>query len=139
MINAKEIRIGNLVEYRITDKLDERKEWWEVSEIDADDIHWLSKVDTKDEDFRAIPITEELLEKLGFKQNKFDKVFEVENCQIEIYFFDNDIKCTVCVDSVINKNIKHVHQLQNVMQQLTHFLLKRSINFAIDERVLYFY
>lgn len=86
MINAKEIRIGNLVEYRITDKLDERKEWWEVSEIDADDIHWLSKVDTKDEDFRAIPITEELLEKLGFKQNKFDKVFEVENCQIEIYF-----------------------------------------------------
>ena len=119
MINAKEIRIGNLVEYRITDKLDERKEWWEVSEIDAADIHWLSKVDTKDEDFRAIPITEELLEKLGFKQNKFDKVFEVENCQIEIYFFDNDIKCTVCVDSVINKNIKHVHQLQNLYFALT--------------------
>ena len=119
MINAKELRIGNLIEYRISDRFDKRKEWWEVSEIDADDIHWLSKVMPEDEDFKAIPLTEEWLEKLGFKQNKFDKVFEVENCQIEIYFFDNDIKCTVCVDSVINKNIKHVHQLQNLYFALT--------------------
>ena len=118
-MKANELRIGNLIEYRISDRFDKRKEWWEVSEIDADDIHWLSKVMPEDEDFRAIPITEELLEKLGFKQNKFDKVFEVENCQIEIYFFDNDIKCTVCVDSVINKNIKHVHQLQNLYFALT--------------------
>ena len=119
IMKANELRIGNLIEYRISDRFDKRKEWWEVSEIDADDIHWLSKVMPEDEDFRAIPITEELLEKLGFKQNKFDKVFEVENCQIEIYFFDNDIKCTVCVDSVINKNIKHVHQLQNLYFALT--------------------
>ena len=118
-MKANELRIGNLIEYRISDRFDKRKEWWEVSEIDADDIHWLSKVMPEDEDFRAILITEELLEKLGFKQNKFDKVFEVENCQIEIYFFDNDIKCTVCVDSVINKNIKHVHQLQNLYFALT--------------------
>jgi len=69
--------------------------------------------------FKPIPSTEEWLLKLGFKQNKLDKVFEVENCQIEIYFFDNDIKCTVCVDSVINKNIKHVHQLQNLYFALT--------------------
>ena len=118
-MKANELRIGNLIEYRISDRFDKRKEWWEVSEIDADDIHWLSKVMPEDEDFRAILITEELLEKLGFKQNKFDKVFEVENCQIEIYFFDNDIKCTVCVDSVINKNIKYVHQLQNLYFALT--------------------
>ena len=118
-MKATELRLGNLIEYKIKDELDERKEWWEVSEIDADDIHWLSKVDTKDEDFRPIILTDEWLIKLGFKQNKFDKVFEVENCQIEIYFFDNDIKCTVCVDSVINNNIKHVHQLQNLYFALT--------------------
>ena len=69
MLNVKELRIGNLIEYKITDKFDERKEWWEVSEIDADDIHWLSKVDNYDEDFRGIDLDDEWLEKLGFKSN----------------------------------------------------------------------
>ena len=61
MIRAEELRIGNLVEYRFTDEFDDRKEWWEVTEIDADDIHWLSKVDKEDEDFRPIELTEEIL------------------------------------------------------------------------------
>ena len=77
MINAKELRIGNLVEYKITDKFDDRKEWWEVSE--TDDIHWLSKVDAKDEDFRPIKLTEEWLLKLGFEllyTGKFRKVYD---------------------------------------------------------------
>lgn len=115
MINAKELRIGNLVEYRITDKLDERKEWWEVSEIDADDIHWLSKVDTKDEDFKAIPLTEEWLFKLGFIN---DKVLE---------FYRNDFTDStiiidynfICLLGYSHVKLNYIHELQNLYFALT--------------------
>ena len=115
MINAKEIRIGNLVEYRITDKLDERKEWWEVSEIDADDIHWLSKVDTKDEDFRAIPITEEWLLKFDFKRFPWGLVKDN-------LLFKDDLKCSYLILQVGNGfevKVKYVHELQNLYFALT--------------------
>ena len=115
MINAKELRIGNLVEYKITDKLDERKEWWEVSEIDADDIHWLSKVMPEDEDFRAIPITEEWLFKLGFIN---DKVLE---------FYRNDFTDStiiidynfICLLGYSHVKLNYVHELQNLYFALT--------------------
>ena len=122
MINAKELRIGNLVEYKITDEFDKRKEWWEVSEIDADDIHWLSKFDTKDEDFRAIPLTEEWLLKLGFKKER-ERYF---NNFIVLRFINNKV-------DVFNLGVSHddeyleflnsinyVHQLQNLHFALTH-------------------
>ena len=115
MINAKEIRIGNLVEYRITDKLDERKEWWEVSEIDADDIHWLSKVDTKDEDFRAIPLTEEWLLKFGFK--KYSKNF-IKDGNIEFYIWTIDNSYQIKALDILIK-IQTVHELQNLFFLLT--------------------
>ena len=122
MINAKELRIGNLVEYRITDKLYERKEWWEVSEIDADDIHWLSKVDTKDEDFRAIPLTEEWLLKLGFKKER-ERYF---NTFIVLRFINNKVDAFnlgVSHDDEYLEflnSINYVHQLQNLHFALTH-------------------
>ena len=122
MINAKEIRIGNLVEYRITDKLDERKEWWEVSEIDADDIHWLSKVDTKDEDFRPIPLTEEWLLKLSFKKEG-ERYF---NTFIVLRFINNKVdvfNLGVSQDDEYLEflnSINYVHQLQNLHFALTH-------------------
>lgn len=124
MINTKEIRIGNLVEYRITDKLDERKEWLEVSEIDADDIHWLSKVDTKDEDFRAILITEEWLLNLGFKKdNKLNYVFHFEfnegyeEITVELYKGgENDFYFR---GNILHNDLKYVHQIQNLYFALT--------------------
>ena len=132
MINANELRIGNLVEYRITDKLDERKEWWEVSEIDADDIHWLSKVDTKDEDFRAIPLTEEWLLKFRFKEIVFTqdrnrewfKMFEIEETDelFSLCFYPEKNICYLNFDVGYGNNvlnIEHVHQLQNLYFALT--------------------
>ena len=120
MINAKELRIGNLVEYKITDKFDERKEWWEVSEIDADDIHWLSKVDTNDDDFRAIPITEEWLLKFGFS--------EIGGCN-EKDFTNGDYNIFINSIGEVNflffregdwyQKISYVHQLQNLYFALT--------------------
>lgn len=133
MINAKELRIGNLVEYRITDKLDERKEWWEVSEIDADDIHWLSKVDTKDEDFRAIPLTEEWLLKFRFKEIVFTqdrnrewfKMFEIEETDelFSLCFYPEKNICYLNFDVGYGNNvlnIEFVHKLQNLYFALTH-------------------
>lgn len=128
MINAKELRIGNLVEYKITDEFDDRKEWWEVSEIDADDIHWLSKVDVKDEDFRLIPLTEEWLLKFGFVENdtpnNYVKEFEGDNLKYLIVREDNTVICTSepCMVISMMQIIKteYVHQLQNLHFALTH-------------------
>ena len=121
MINAKELRIGNLVESKITDEFDDRNEWWEVSEIYADDIHWLSKVDVKDEDFRPIPLTEEWLLKLGFEKER-ERYF---NTFIVLRFINNKV-------DVFNLGVSHdeeyleflnsinyVHQLQNLHFALT--------------------
>ena len=127
MINAKELRIGNLVEYRITDKLDERKEWWEVSEIDADDIHWLSKVDTKDEDFRAIPLTEEWLLMFGFKKRKNRHLFHWENKIVVSEYkdeFENFFYPKTGYDIRFSNEIKYVHQLQNLYFALIQEELK---------------
>ena len=115
MIKANELRIGNLIEYRISDRFDKRKEWWEVSEIDADDIHWLSKVMPEDEDFKAIPITEEWLFKLGFIN---DKVLE---------FYRNDISDStiiidynfICLLGYSHVKLNYVHELQNLYFALT--------------------
>jgi hypothetical protein len=126
MINAKELRIGNLVEYKITDKFDERKEWWEVSEIDADDIHWLSKVDTNDDDFRAITLTEEWLKKLGFGKSDEHEMGNNLNDNFGFYYdyhfkrfrlecSDNDGLNYADMDLKIN----YVHQLQNLHFALT--------------------
>lgn len=115
MINAKELRIGNLIEYRISDRFDKRKEWWEVSEIDADDIHWLSKVMPEDEDFKAIPLTEEWLFKLGFVN---DKVLE---------FYRNDFTDStiiidynfICLLGYSHVKLNYIHELQNLYFALT--------------------
>jgi hypothetical protein len=115
MINANELRIGNLVEYKITDKFDERKEWWEVSKIDADDIHWLSKVDTNDDDFRAIPLTEEWLLKCGFVENCYQDRFENKFIHVQC----NKIrgKTELWIENI--PHIKYLHQLQNLYFALT--------------------
>ncbi len=125
MINEKDLRIGNLVEYKITDKFDERKEWWEVSEIDADDIHWLSKVDTKDDDFRAIPLTEEWLLKLGFEllyTGKFRKVYDFAKDLRFGYSDNHGLKNTPSAITFVGNSfshIKYVHELQNLYFALT--------------------
>ena len=114
-MKANELRIGNLIEYRISDRFDKRKEWWEVSEIDADDIHWLSKVMPEDEDFKAIPLTEEWLFKLGYIK---DKVLE---------FYRNDFTDStiiidynfICLLGYSHVKLNYVHELQNLYFALT--------------------
>jgi hypothetical protein len=65
-MEAKDLRIGNLVNYKIVDKLDSRKEWYEVSKIDIDDLRVLQVKDEMNQDYKPIPLTEEWLLKFGF-------------------------------------------------------------------------
>ena len=64
-VTATDLRIGNIYEYFISDKNDDRKEWWEVVICDAQDLVYLEK-NPNDRDFRFLKLTEEYLVKLGF-------------------------------------------------------------------------
>ena len=52
-MEAKDLRIGNLVNYNIVDSLDDRKQWLEESLIDASDLLYLEK-HPNDTDFKPI-------------------------------------------------------------------------------------
>ena len=113
-MEANELRIGNLIEYRISDRFDKRKEWWEVSEIDADDIHWLSKVMPEDEDFKAIPLTEEWLLKFGFINDKVLEFYKNNSSESTIIIDYNFI----CLLGYSHVKLKYVHQLQNLFYSI---------------------
>lgn len=119
-MKAIELRIGNLVEYKITDDLDERIEWWELSTIDSDDL----KIIQDDCDYRPIPLTEEWLLKFGFKYNNptyewYDKS-AVLFIQVNYLGFDLIAK----FHNQVIREIKYVHELQNLYFALTGKELK---------------
>ena len=60
-MKAKDLRIGNLVNKKIIDDLDPRKEWYEAAAIDAQDLVWLEENPNDEEEFQPIPLTSELL------------------------------------------------------------------------------
>jgi hypothetical protein len=64
-MEAKDLRIGNLINYHMVDELDERTEWDELNTVDIDDLTWLLN-HSEDQNFKPIPLTPEWLEKLGF-------------------------------------------------------------------------
>ena len=112
-MKATELRIGNLIEYKIEDKLDERKEWWVVSKVDFQDLTWLDS-NPEDADFRPIKITEEWLLKFGFE---YTKLYYIKYDDDLIIYFDG-------VDFYFKRSsksltIKYVHQLQNLYFALT--------------------
>jgi hypothetical protein len=122
-MEAKEFRIGNLINYRIVDKMDERQEWLEVSEIDYDDLRIFGIKDKIDNDYQPIPLTEEWLLKFGIKNANF--IHEIKPQIVHIYsinkwFFaineDGNIRMLHPVNEI---NIKYVHQLQNLYFALT--------------------
>ena len=115
-MEIRELRIGNYFEYRVQDELDDRKEWWELSIIDSTDLQILES--GIDDDYRAIPLTEEILLKFGF----FKKLgnYELENFRFHIsqpMNFDGFVFCEGY--SVITDKIQFVHQLQNLFFALT--------------------
>jgi hypothetical protein len=110
-MEAKELRIGNYHYYHVVDNLDERKEWDEICQIDADDFKSIS------ESYKPIPIIEEWLIKLGFE--KKGSFYRIENSRfVEVIIHDDGID--VCNHSVYLPHIKYAHQLQNLYFALTN-------------------
>jgi hypothetical protein len=119
-MKATELRIGNLVNYKIVDELDERKEWFEPCEIDAVDLQVI------DSYYQPIPLTEEWLLRFGFEDKKtcFNlskreelghdfgdfAVSKYDDTQMKVWRGDR---------SIGGCHIQHVHQLQNLYFALT--------------------
>jgi hypothetical protein len=113
MIQANELRIGNLISYTIEDDLDERKKWSEVSEIDAVDILHLTKF--KDKNYKPIPLTEDWLLKFGFEKSSY--YYEIKGIAISL---GEDGRTILNGCGEVNaKHCVYVHQLQNLYFALT--------------------
>jgi hypothetical protein len=121
-MKASDFRIGNLINYKIVDNLDSRKEWFEVSEIDHDDLRVLVIKHKMNQDYQSIILTEEWLLKFGFKETKEDKKIKwfVKN-RLEIVIGEVNF---IVYDHLVLKHIKYIHQLQNLHFALTGKELK---------------
>ena len=121
-MNAKDFRIGNLINYKMVDKFDERKEWLEISEIDYDDLRIFGIKNEMNQDYQLIPLTEDWLGKFGFVKIDHHR-FKIQPSQFGWYYtysiHDNAFRMYV-EDSVLCLNtIFNVHEIQNLYFTLT--------------------
>lgn len=126
-MKATELRIGNLIEYKIEDKLDERKEWWKVSKVDFQDLTWLDS-NPEDSDFRPIKITEEWLLNFGFnkdyKKGYIGKDFSNQDFVLTEPFVMGDWQKGYAFEFTTGgwskyKEFNYIHELQNFYFTLT--------------------
>lgn len=117
VLSAKELRIGNYYYYTCKDFLDERKEWDEVCQIDAQDLVWLES-NPNDKDFKPIPLTEEWLNKFGFKKdnNLYTKDFCGGLYSLQLNLDYNGTHFTYYDGYVV---LDFIHKLQNLYFALT--------------------
>lgn len=124
-ISDKEFRIGNLINYRIVDEIDERKEWLEVSQIDYNNLRFFGIKNEMNQDYQPIEINEEWLIKFGFEKiidNEFTLRYELKKDPRFDYFLPKHnlktfgLRFTGCTFFDI---VKYVHQLQNFYFALT--------------------
>ena len=109
-MKATELRLGNLVYYKIKDSMDERLEWDEIAHIDWDDLRILTNFENNS-DYKPIPLTEEWLLKFGF-----DKAVNGWWSSDEIFSY-RDGYFGFGVDR--HTKIQYVHELQNLYFALT--------------------
>ena len=127
-MKATELRIGNLIEYKIQDELDERKERWELNQVDAfdlQDLTWLES-NQEDSDFRPIKITEEWILKFGFEDITgvdyilhIDVDFKLILIPADAFYPQIDKADDVGWSSISLNKIEYIHQLQNLYFTLT--------------------
>jgi hypothetical protein len=124
MINPKELRIGNLLN-------------WEAEHLNAgisivilieenyfvirSEYAWV-RSDDKDQHIERIPLTPEWLDRCGFKRPEQREYFELNG----IYICLDDNECRLCEEDAYEGNIiyigkpfRYVHQLQNIYFDLT--------------------
>jgi len=125
-MKASELRIGNLINYRIVDKMDERKEWIEVSEIDYDDFRIIGAKHEMNQDYQIIELTEKWLERLGFSVINESSAGKRYGYVIN-GIFSSDLTFTFWKTTKEagkffrgDLELKSVHQLQNLYFALTN-------------------
>ena len=113
-MEAKELRIGNWV--NLFKGVNDNGAIWKYYYIDSGyDIYKLDENDCGD--IEPIPLTPEILEKCGFaKTNMADgyKRYTKQGVSIDLPYFE-----FVYNDGDSNVEIKHLHQLQNLVHALT--------------------
>lgn len=132
-MKANDLRIGNLVNYLIIDEMDERKKWFEVSEIDYDDLRIIQNKHEVNQDYQPIQLTEEWFFKFGFFVKNFDYAIFISECGLVwLTLIPQDEECSaysVCVtqtdpdgddQTAFLSDISYVHQLQNLYYALTN-------------------
>lgn len=112
-MDARELRIGNLVYHLMRNYLDQRKEWLEPTIIDCEDL------ETIDQRFQPIPLTEEWLLRFGFFMvNK--SYFEHSKSRFFLeYTKDLNGDWYIMINDSPRIYLEHVHQLQNLYFALT--------------------
>jgi hypothetical protein len=110
MLIATELRIGNLVNYKIVDKLDERKEWFEPCKIDAVDLQVINS------DYQPIPLTEEWLLKFGV--TPFDGNFIVDRFRLIYKPIYNYYYVVDKYSNFYYSKVEFVHEWQNLFYSM---------------------
>lgn len=123
-MKASELRIGNWIFIE-----DDTEGWWEDEVSDMD----IGLIYNSNSGFKPIPLTEEWLEKFGFKQDGND-IFTIDFHDVYIAvgldgsygLYNSEFNWKVAGGGLISKGtpLKHVHQLQNLYFALTNTELK---------------
>lgn len=127
-INPEELRIGNTLQYYIGEEGCE----WDETTIDWQDLKWCTE---KNENFnqvhKPISLSEEWLKGFGFEKaigyirETFDEkslelAFNTDTAEVQWYCFYRNVNPGMNDDYVaLRKNLKYVHELQNLYFALT--------------------
>lgn len=123
MIHTNELMLGNWVEYATGLNGEKRSIPMYVKAIDEDEAllsfegNEADLFIIEDKDLLGIPITEELLEKCGFRCDwKYNKIWEL-GCVL--FEFEDSRKWVLCRWGQRIENIEFLHELQNAYFMLT--------------------
>ena len=120
-MKATELRIGNLVNYQLTDEMSDPKNWIEPMVIDAEDLRVLSLREY--EQYSPILLTEEWLKRLQFEEiykSDFQVKYSIAAARSCVNLsFRSDGEICVFFNNVLIKHITSVHQLQNLYFAVT--------------------
>lgn len=123
-MDVRFLRIGNRINYRIDDHLDERKSFDEESVIDIESLSWLQG-NPDDPSYKGIPFDETQAVRVGMEKAMIGHpVYEIKGGPmnvIRIRFKQG--KCLVFVSmfssSVFLKEINYLHEFQNIYSEIT--------------------
>lgn len=141
MVDYKLLRVGNVIEYRVLDELDEPKEQWVLNVVDVDDLlHLMGNPD--DEDYRYMELTEKEVLEFGFVPKDtyspllYAKEIKVGGSFVDWCLRDPSFKKYPFWTFPINEwkfvELKYVHELQNLFLDMVGEHLQFPENAKIE-------